>query len=136
MDGKVIGITGGASGIGLALSKILVSRGAKISIADVSTENLQKAVESIKQATPAAEVITSQCDVRKPDDVQSWIKKTVDQFGKLDGAANMAGVISKKEFASEMIWEETESDWEFVLGVNLYVRLTSLYTRSQSHRLT
>jgi NAD(P)-dependent dehydrogenase (short-subunit alcohol dehydrogenase family) len=88
--GKVIAITGGASGIGLSCAKLLSSLGAKVSIGDVSEEGLQKAAKEI-----GAEVFMKVIDVRKRDTCDAWIKATVEKFGQLDGAANMAGVIGK-----------------------------------------
>lgn len=91
--GKVIAITGGASGIGLSCAKLLSSLGAKVSIGDVSEASLEAAKKDLKQN--GGEVFTKVIDVRKRDTVDAWIKETVDTFGKLDGAANMAGVIGK-----------------------------------------
>lgn len=123
MEGKVIAITGGASGIGLSLAKILASKGAKLSIADVSKDNLEKATGSIKEAAPSSDdVLTYQMDVRKLDQVQGWLKQTVEKFGKLDGAANLAGVISKSH-GSGAVEHQDEDEWDFVIGVNLTVSL-------------
>ena len=117
MDGKVIAITGGASGIGLSLAKLLAQRGAKLSIADVAQQNLDKAADTLKGlASSPDSILTSKCDVRKLSDVQDWLKTTVDTFGKVDGAANLAGVFGKGPI------EDLEEDvWDFVIGVNLTV---------------
>jgi len=123
MEGKVVAITGGGSGIGLALAKLLAKRGAKISIADVSQPSLEKAAEAIKEAASSAdEVLTCQCDVRNLSQVQSWLKQTVEKHGKLDGAANLAGVISRPgRQAGNPIIEQDEDNWDFIIGVNLTV---------------
>jgi len=113
MEGKVVAITGGASGIGLATAKVLASRGAKVSIADVSEESLGKAKESIE-----GDVMTCKVDVRKYSEIQDWLKQTVDKFGKLDGAANIAG-ITGKNFGGYAVDGEDEDNWNNVLAVNL-----------------
>ncbi|KAK5164595.1 uncharacterized protein LTR77_009801 [Saxophila tyrrhenica] len=113
MQEKAIAITGGASGIGLATAKILASRGAKVSICDVSKENLTKAKESID-----GDVLACKVDVRILKEVQDWLKQTVDKFGSLDGAANLAGTIGKK-FGQHAIDEEDEEMWDLIIGVNL-----------------
>jgi NAD(P)-dependent dehydrogenase (short-subunit alcohol dehydrogenase family) len=92
-SGKVIAITGGASGIGLSCAKLLSSLGAKVSIGDVSEAGLASAAKEIH--SNGGEVLTMAVDVRKRETVDAWIKATVNAFGKLDGAANMAGVIGK-----------------------------------------
>ncbi|KAK3066847.1 hypothetical protein LTR53_016630 [Teratosphaeriaceae sp. CCFEE 6253] len=115
MEGKVIAITGGASGIGLALAKLLAQRGAKLSIADVAQQNLDKAGETLQGLVAGPEdLLTMKCDVRQYSQVQDWLKATVDKFGRLDGAANLAGVFGKSAI------EDLEDDlWDFVIGVNL-----------------
>jgi NAD(P)-dependent dehydrogenase (short-subunit alcohol dehydrogenase family) len=115
MENKTIAITGGASGIGLATAKVLASRGAKISICDISTENLAKAKAAI-----GGDVLTVKVDVRKLSEVQDWLKQTVDKFGGLDGAANLAGVVPKK-FGHYAVDEEDEEMWDQIIGVNLTV---------------
>ena len=122
MEDKVVAITGGASGIGLATAKVLASRGAKLSLADVSESNLEKAKTTIKEAAPdSGDVLTFKLDVRNISEVQDWIKQTVDKFGKLDGAANMAG-ISGARYGLTTIEDEDEEQWDIILGINLTVR--------------
>src|SRR6201999_2705468 len=105
VQGKVIAITGGASGIGLATAKLLAARGAKVSLADVQEKLLDEASTAIK-AAGHNDVLTAVVDVRKQETIDAWIKQTIEKFGKLDGAANLAGV-----FRSEEGWStETEDE--------------------------
>ncbi|CAO2648202.1 Nn.00g074690.m01.CDS01 [Neocucurbitaria sp. VM-36] len=117
MTGKVIALTGGASGIGLATAHLLASRGATLSLADVSNHGLQDASKAIKDKHNV-EVLTFALDVRKPEQVDAWIKETVAKFGKLDGAANIAGVIPKTIGVGGIAELEAE-EWNFIIGVNL-----------------
>lgn len=111
-------ITGGASGIGLSLAKLLASRGAKLSVADVSQENLDKVENTIKEAAGASsEVLVRKCDVRDSSQVQKWLHDTVEKYGKLDCAANMAGMISKK--GAVFVEDQEDDDWDFIMDVNL-----------------
>jgi NAD(P)-dependent dehydrogenase (short-subunit alcohol dehydrogenase family) len=87
MENKVIVITGGASGMGLETAKLLAGKGAKVSIADVQEGPLKQAVADIEKS--GGKIIGSVVDVTKQDQVDAWIKKTVDAWGKLDGAANL-----------------------------------------------
>lgn len=125
MEGKVVAITGGASGIGLSLAKLLASQGAKVSIADVSgQEALDKAVVGIKETlAKSGDVLTTQVDVRQLSQVSGWLKATVEKFGRLDHVANVAGV-----WRGGKIDEQDEDVWEFVLGVNLTVGFLAFLT--------
>ncbi|ETS84596.1 hypothetical protein PFICI_02621 [Pestalotiopsis fici W106-1] len=114
---KVIALTGAASGIGLATAHVLAGRGAKLSLADVQEEALQKAKAEIEQKHPGAEVITSALDVRKYEQVDSWIGATVERFGRLDGAANLAGVIPQS-IGLQGLKDQDFAEWDFVMGVN------------------
>ena len=117
LEGKVIAITGAASGIGLATSQLLASRGAAVSISDIRQESLEAAVAAIKEATPHVKIYHKAIDVAKPDEVAAWLDETVKEHGKLDGAANIAGVIGT--IGQKDIKELTDEDWDFVMNVNL-----------------
>ena len=115
---KVIAITGGSGGIGFATAQLLVSQGAKVSIADVSETALEEADSKLKQAQYPGEFMTTAVDVRKPQEVNEWIRSTVDKFGRLDGAANMAAVIPKN-INIDRVEDMPDEDWQFVIDVNL-----------------
>ncbi|KAL8945797.1 MAG: hypothetical protein Q9183_008004, partial [Haloplaca sp. 2 TL-2023] len=89
-NGKVIAITGPASGIGLATAHLLASRGASLALADVQQEALTKVSSSIQQATPDAKIHTKVVNVASAKEIETWIADTTAHFGKLDGAANLA----------------------------------------------
>jgi NADP-dependent 3-hydroxy acid dehydrogenase YdfG len=116
MEGKVIVVTGAASGIGLETAKLLASKGCKVSLADVQEEPLQAVINEIKQAGGTA--IGQVVDIRKRDQVDAWINETVKSFGKLDGCANIAGIIGKN-IGLKSIWEIEDEDWDFVMDVNI-----------------
>ena len=115
-SGKVIAITGGASGIGLATSKLLASRGARISIADLHPE-LDNVAKLISDSTGNSDVMAVKVDIRDTASVKSWIEQTVAKFGRLDGAANIAGVFGASD--DKTVAEEDEKNWQFMLDVNL-----------------
>lgn len=91
MEGKVYTITGAAGGIGLDTALRLAAQGATLSLADINTEQLQNALDSIAGSYPGCKVITETVDVRKRDQVDTWIAKTLENFGRIDGCINSAG---------------------------------------------
>ncbi|KAF2703721.1 NAD(P)-binding protein [Pleomassaria siparia CBS 279.74] len=115
MKDKVIVITGAASGIGLETAKLFASKGAKISIADVQEKPLQELASEIEKA--GGQVLATVVDVSNRKQVEDWINATVDKFGKLDGAANLAGVIGRQNNIAR-IEEIDDDDWDFIFGVN------------------
>jgi NAD(P)-dependent dehydrogenase (short-subunit alcohol dehydrogenase family) len=126
MSRKVIAITGGAAGIGFAAASLLVSQGARAAISDVNKTNLDAALASLqKLCADGGEVMATKVDVRVREEVDSWIDEIVRRWGKLDGAANLAGVIPKS-INVERVEDLNDADWNFVLDVRtLYPPLTS-----------
>lgn len=119
MRDKVIAITGGAAGIGLATANLLVSQGSKVAISDVNQANLEKAEDDLKsKCQDGGEIMATQVDVRKRNEVDNWIDDVVKKFGKLDGTANLAGVIPKS-INIERVEDLNDADWQFVLDVNI-----------------
>ncbi|KAK4560815.1 hypothetical protein LTR86_005395 [Recurvomyces mirabilis] len=124
MSGKIFALTGGASGIGLATAKILHARGAIVSIADIDDKALDNATKLLHSSTEDR-FLATKVDVSKRSDVDSWIEKTVKQFGRLDGAANCAGVIGKHHGLRPV--EDLEDDqWDLIMAVNLTGMMYSL----------
>jgi NAD(P)-dependent dehydrogenase (short-subunit alcohol dehydrogenase family) len=108
-EGRVAVITGGASGIGLALARRFATAGMHIVIGDVETEALDRAVSSIDGA------IGVRCDVTDPAQMQELADAAVDAFGAVHVFCNNAGV-----GGGGLSWEAPLSTWEWVLGVNLW----------------
>lgn len=97
--------------MGLATAQLLSSRGAIISLADINQEGLQAAVQSLKSSDRHMFTVV---DVRSSQSVDAWITSTVQKFGRLDGAVNMAGVITP----ATPITEVTDDNWNFSFDVN------------------
>ncbi|KAK7902703.1 hypothetical protein LTR67_002349 [Exophiala xenobiotica] len=117
-EGHVIAITGAASGIGLATAHYLAVRGATLSLADLQSGPLESASRDIRAITSSARILTTVLDVRDEGQVEAWIARTVNEFGKLSGAANIAGVLGKG-FGITDLKDLGTAEWEFIMGVNL-----------------
>jgi NAD(P)-dependent dehydrogenase (short-subunit alcohol dehydrogenase family) len=117
--GKVIAITGAASGIGLRTAVLLASRGASLSLADLQQSALDAAKQTILQTTPSAPIFTSPLDVRNSEQVGSWVRETAKHYGRLDGAVNLAGVVPPSIGSDAGLTVNIDmGEWDFVMGVN------------------
>ncbi|KAF2489568.1 NAD(P)-binding protein [Lophium mytilinum] len=118
--GKIIAITGAASGIGLSLATYLAVRGATLSLADINSAALAEASSSIRAAAPTVRLSITAVDVRSAASVRAWISGTVEKLGPLDGAANIAGVLNKTRAGGfTAITDVDDEEWDFLLAVNL-----------------
>ena len=111
--GKVAVITGGASGLGREFASEAARLGMKLVLADIQGDALLQATAEL--AAEGADVIGQVCDVRSSAQVQALADASIEKFGAVHLLFNNAGVGS-----GGLIWENTEADWEWVLGVNLW----------------
>ncbi len=110
---KVVIITGGASGIGLAIAQRLASEGARLVLADINQANLDAAVPEVQQAG-APDVLASLCNVSDESQVIGTVAATLAKFNRLDVVVNNAGLMQFKPLE-----ELTGEDWLRVLSVDL-----------------
>ncbi|KAL7625590.1 Short-chain dehydrogenase/reductase aba4 [Parahypoxylon ruwenzoriense] len=116
MEGKIIAVTGGASGIGFATAQILSKRGATVCIADVDPAAMNKAEEYFTNLN--VPFTMTKVDVSKRDEVDSWIDGIVQKYGRLDGAANVAGIIGKHH-GVRGVADLDDDEWDKIIAVNL-----------------
>lgn len=113
LENKVAVITGGASGLGLAMAKRFAAQGMKLVLADIEEAPLQAAVDGfVRQGTPAMGVRT---DVSRPDQVEALAARAYDVHGAVHLLCNNAGVAP-----GGLAWENSVADWEWCLGVNVW----------------
>lgn len=113
LKGKVAIVTGGNSGIGLAIVLELAKQGANIVIDYVSHPEAAEALEK-QVAALGDQAIGVQADVSKVGDLQNLIDTTVQRFGRLDIMVNNAGIETRTS-----VLDTTEGQYEKVLAVNL-----------------
>lgn len=97
--------------MGLATAQLLAARGAIISLADINQEALEKAVASLPCASSHKRYIV---DVSDSQAVDRWIQSTVQDLQRLDGAVNMAGVITHATPVADM----DDATWDYNQSVN------------------
>jgi len=113
--GQTAVITGAASGFGLEFSLQAVRRGLHVVMNDVQEAALQAAAQRVREVGEAgAQVLTFGGDIARSPAVEALLRQTLDHFGVPHLVFNNAGVAH-----GGLIWEHTEQDWDWVLGVNL-----------------
>jgi NAD(P)-dependent dehydrogenase (short-subunit alcohol dehydrogenase family) len=105
--GKVVVVTGAGSGLGLAAASRLAQEGARVSLIDVNTEALEKAREAIRAEAPHADLSLTTADVSIEDEVASYVERTINDLGRIDGLYNNAGIEGKQDpveaYGAEML---------------------------------
>ncbi len=89
LEGHVIVVTGGGSGLGKAMSTYFLELGAKVVISSRNIEKLKIAAKELEEKT-GGKVLPVQCDVRHYDQVEAMLAATLKEFGKVDGLLNNA----------------------------------------------
>ena len=112
VSNKTAFITGGASGMGLAMARSFASAGMRVAIADIE----QGALTTVQKEFDAtnASVITVQTDVSQGASIQDAVQKTIESFGKIHVLVNNAGIAAGGTLA-----ESEMNDWRWTMNVNL-----------------
>jgi NAD(P)-dependent dehydrogenase (short-subunit alcohol dehydrogenase family) len=112
LAGKTAFVTGGASGIGLALGRAFAQAGVKVMLADIEAEALAAAVESLRDVAPDVRGVA--CDVADPASVARAAEASYAAFGHVHVVCNNAGVAG-----GSGIDDISLDTWRWVLDVNL-----------------
>ncbi|MEA1914847.1 MAG: bifunctional aldolase/short-chain dehydrogenase, partial [Campylobacterota bacterium] len=106
-NGKVALVTGGASGIGLSIAKMLNTKGAAVVVLDINPE--------VETLFSKADMLGIQCDLTSSDDIQNAVNQTVRSFGGIDIVVSNAGIFTPGENLDSL----SDDNWDKSMAINL-----------------
>jgi NAD(P)-dependent dehydrogenase (short-subunit alcohol dehydrogenase family) len=112
LKGRGAFITGGASGIGLAIASNLARRGARVAIVDIDASAAEKAAAELRNS--GADTIALQADVTDAASLERAVQEAIAAFGRLHLICCNAGA-----FTSSSVAESSAADWEWLISINL-----------------
>ena len=118
---KLVLITGGAKGIGLATAQRILNEGGKVILWDFKEDDLNKSVNNFKEQ--GFDVFSQVCDVTNKEQVYNNANIIKEKFGGIDILINNAGVIRDRSFM-----KMSQQEWDTVININL----NSLYTTTKA----
>ena len=116
LEGKSIIITGGGTGLGLAMVRALARAGADLCIAGRRPEPIQAAAQEVQELGCRAIYVPT--DVTDSAQVDRLVSTAIDHFGRIDALINNAGA-ANNENLRRPIWDITDDDWHRLMNVNL-----------------
>ena len=119
LKGKVTVVTGGAAGIGAAIARAFVAKGARVALVDRDIDTARVHARNLGENARAF-----QCDVAGPSSAENAVRSVLTEFGHMDVLANCAGmvVLAPAEDLTSQIWDTT-----------LAVNLTGTFLMSQQN---
>ena len=115
LEDTVVVITGGGTGLGLAMVRALARAGASICIAGRRIGPIEEAANEVTQLGRNA--LAVQADVSDSSQVDRLISTAVNQFGHIDVLVNNAALVSSN--VRKPIWDISDSEWQQAMDVNL-----------------
>ena len=113
-SGKVVLITGSATGFGKVLAEEFAQQGASLILSDVNVTVGEAGAQQIRET--GGQVVFTKCDVSKADDVKNMVEKGVSAFGKLDICINNAGIAGNSMRTRTHDFEENM--WDLIMDIN------------------
>jgi NAD(P)-dependent dehydrogenase (short-subunit alcohol dehydrogenase family) len=113
LDGKAIIVTGGGGGIGRATCLVLAAAGARLVVSDIGVESGEETARIVREA--GGEGIFVAADLASEDAIGALVAKTVDTYGRLDGAFNNAGVEQRNKPLADL----SLAEWQRAIDIDL-----------------
>ncbi len=131
LKGKIAVVTGGSSGIGKAVALLLASEGARVAICGRDPAKLRAAAGEIGKAG-SEEPFAAPADVRRVDDIKSFVRQVIERYGRIDILVNNAGTMI--EGAIDRLPDEI---WQYsvetkVFGFMRFIREVLPYMKKQN----
>lgn len=113
LAGKAVLVTGGGSGLGAALCRLLADAGADVVVADIHADKANAQVKALEQGS-SGRIHSISLDVGDPQAAERAVAETMEQFGRIDVLINNAGTDKTLPMA-----ELTDENWLRVINTNL-----------------
>ena len=123
LKGKVAMITGGTRGIGYAIVKRYLDKGASVALCGSRKETVDKALDKLKAENPDYPVIGLWPDLQNPEEVAAAIAETKEKFGRFDILVNNAGISAR-----ESIYDYKPEDFTKIMNLNV----TAVFNAAQA----
>ena len=130
LEGKVALISGGARGIGAAVTRRFASEGASVVIGDILLEEGQLLADEIQQS--GGEIAFTPLDVTSESSWSDAVALAIDRYGKLDILVNNAGITKR-----DRIEDETPENWDRIMEINakgVFLGTKAVLTEMKRHR--
>jgi NAD(P)-dependent dehydrogenase (short-subunit alcohol dehydrogenase family) len=114
VEGKIVLVTGGGSGIGRAAAFTFSREGAKVVVSDVNVQGGEETVSKIKES--GGDAIFVHADVSKSSGAEELVRRTIEAYARVDCAYNNAGILGP---SGVKIADYPEDAWDRVIDVNL-----------------
>ena len=119
LAGQVAIVTGGASGIGRAVCKALSKEGASVIIIDINQETVQQTLDELDKAGNDQGAMGIVADVRREEDMEEMVRKTLDRFGKIDILVHCAGILRGEGGTPRILAQISTEEMNNVIDTNL-----------------